>query len=88
MPGNLKKLQDYAWKMICVLGENMTGVDQEQLKDYDQESSSDESQDGFQKALLDVKAKLDHENQLALSNQLNQNGGMLIKVDEDSEEEK
>lgn len=74
--------------MICTVGENMTGVDKEALEDGDQESSSDDSQGDFHAKLVDVKKELDQKNQLALSHQLNQNGGALINLDEDSEEEK
>lgn len=48
--------------MISKVGENMTGVDKENLEDYDQESSSDESQDDFHSKLLDIKSNLDQKN--------------------------
>ena len=65
----------------------MTGADKEILDDYDQESSSDDSQADFHAKMLDIHKDLDQKNQLALSNQLNQNGGALINLDEDPEEE-
>lgn len=66
----------------------MTGLDKEALEDGDLESSSDDSQGDFHAKLVDIKTDLDQKNQLALSHQLNQNGGALINLDEDSEEEK
>ena len=62
MPGNIKKLQDYVWSMICTVGENMTGVDKEALEDDDQDSSSDDSQCDFHAKLVDIKTDLDHKN--------------------------
>ena len=66
MPGNIKKLLDYSWQMISKvgqkLGENMTGADKEILDDYDQESSSDDSQADFHAKMLDIHKDLDQKN--------------------------